>query len=96
MVDTAVIMATEHTTVHAKIHTRAKTAWKVSIFYIKYSYMNLLFSVKTFDLLCKSLRGGSMIRDQKIILKVQTTIVIALKLTGFVYCLCPNNQFVVT
>ena len=48
-------MAMEHTTVHAKIHTRAKTARKVSI---KYSYMNLLpwFSVRTFDLLFMALR----------------------------------------
>ena len=49
-------MATEHTTVRAKIHTRAKTARKVSIFLIKYSYMNLLFSVKTFDLIFIALR----------------------------------------
>ena len=48
-------METEHIAVRAKIHTRAKTARKVSI---KYSYMNLMsrFSVRTFDLLFIALR----------------------------------------
>ena len=56
MEETAVVIATEHTIVRAKIHTRANTARKVSIFFIKYSYMNLLFSVKSFDLLFIALR----------------------------------------
>ena len=40
--------------------------------------------------------GGSMIRDQKIILKVQTTSYCPQKLTGVVYYFCPSNHFVVT
>ena len=39
------IMAMEHTTVHATVHTRETTAKKVRI---KFRSLNLLFSVKIF------------------------------------------------
>ena len=104
MEDNAVIMAMEHTTVHATVHTREKTAKKVRI---TFRTLNLLFSVETFGLLCTAWvwawwhdiphatrPGGTMAGDQIIILKLQQKISCCPQ-TDRIICLSDNNHSVV-
>ena len=104
MEDNAVIMAMEHTTVHATVRTREKTAKKVRI---TFRTLNLLFSVKIFGLLCTAWvwawwhdiphatrPGATMARDQIIILKLQQKISCCPQTDRIIY-LGGNNHFVI-